>query len=378
MRKPTAPWATVSSEWIERLAQSGRAVDSIERTRREAFLLSHLILAAGVLIAAPLWIVVNGAPTLGESAIFALAQLPLLSVAALLRLDDLKIAQSIAAFGWLALAAACLSVGAHAGAAAPFGGLALIEAILACDLTLVSMVASASLAVLAVAALTAATGGGFFETLLAAPLVLYVVLLARGAAQVETVRARAEARNARDLRLVSEASGDLVIGFDEGGAVSSVVGDAARAYGLDARELMGRGFFQRVHVADRPAFLKLVSDAISSGETVRATLRLRIGHARNELGEFIEPVFHFFEARSSLVEAADDARAACVVCILCDVTAQRHAAERSRRRGARARWPPPARRVSSPMSAMSCARRSTPSSASPKCWRASSSRRSIR
>ncbi|CAN2535285.1 Sensor+histidine+kinase+RcsC [Methylocapsa aurea] len=317
----------MSSEWVERLAQSGRAVDSMERARREAFLLSHLILSAGVLIAAPLWIVINGAPTLGESAIFALAQLPLLSVVALLRLDDLKTAQSVAAFGWLALAAACLFTGDHAGAAAPLGALALIEATFACDLALVSAVASASLAVLAIAALTAAAGGGFLETLLAAPLLLYVVLLARGAARIERVRARAEARDARDLRLVSEAAGDLVLGFDEGGAVSSVVGDAAKAYGLDARELMGRGLFQRVHVADRPAFLKLVSDAIATREPTRATLRLRIGHARNELGEFIEPVFHFFEARSSLVEEAEDARAACVVCILRDVTTQRHAAE---------------------------------------------------
>ncbi len=327
MRKPAAPWATVSNEWIERLAQSGRAIDSMERARREAFLLSHLVLAAGVLIAAPLWIVVNGAPTLGESAIFALAQLPLLSVVALLRLDNLRTAQSIAAFGWLALAAACLFTGAHVGAAAPFGALALIEATFACDLILVSATASAALAMLAVAALTAATGGGFFETLLAAPLVLYVVLLARSAGKVETVRAEAEARNRRDLRLVSEAAGDLVIGFDEGGAVASVVGEAAKAYGLDARELMGRGFFQRVHVGDRPAFLKLVSDAIATGEAMRATLRLRIGHARNERGEFVEPVFHFFEARSSLVEAADGERAAGVVCILRDVTAQRHAAE---------------------------------------------------
>ncbi len=327
MRKPAAPWATVSNEWIERLAQSGRAIDSMERARREAFLLSHLVLAAGVLIAAPLWIVVNGAPTLGESAIFALAQLPLLSVVALLRLDNLKTAQSIAAFGWLALAAACLFTGAHVGAAAPFGALALIEATFACDLALISATAAAALVVLAVAALTAASVGGFFETLLAAPLVLYVVLLARSAAKVETVRAEAEARNRRDLQLVSEAAGDLVIGFDEGGAVASVVGEAAKTYGLDARELMGRGFFQRVHVGDRPAFLKLVSDAIATGEAMRATLRLRIGHARNERGEFVEPVFHFFEARSSLVEAAAGESTAGVVCILRDVTAQRHAAE---------------------------------------------------
>ncbi|WP_246659894.1 sensor histidine kinase [Methylosinus sporium] len=327
LRKPTAPWAAVSSEWIERLAQSGRPIDSMERARREAFLFSHLALAAGVLIAAPLWIVVHGAPTLGESAIFALAQLPLLSVVALLRLDDLKVAQSIAAFGWLALAAACLAAGEHSGAAAPFGALALIEATLALDLTLVTTVAFGALAVLASAALTAADGGGFLETLLAAPLVLYVVLLARCAARVETIRSQAEARSARDLRLVSEAAGDLVIGFDEGGAVSTLIGDAAEAYGLDARELMGRGFFQRVHVGDRPAFLKLVSDAIATGETIRATLRLRIGHSRNEQGEFLEPVFHFFEARSSQMEAAEGESAAGVVCILRDVTAQRHAAE---------------------------------------------------
>ncbi|WP_244613278.1 ATP-binding protein [Methylosinus sp. Ce-a6] len=318
----------MSSEWIERLAQSRRAVDPMERARREAFLLSHLVLAAAVLVAAPLWIVVNGAPTLGESAIFALAQAPLLSVVALLRLDDLKIARSIAAFGWLALAAACLATGEHSGATAPLGALALIEATLAADLALVSAVAAAALAVLAVAALTAANGGGFFAALLAAPLVAYVVLLARGGVRVEQLRARAEARSARDLRLVSEAAGDLVIAFDEGGAVCSIIGEAAKAYGLEARELMGRGFFQRVHVADRPSFLKLVSDAIATGATMRATLRLRIGDARNEAGQFMEPVFHFFEARSSLVETvAEGERGASVVCILRDVTTERHAAE---------------------------------------------------
>jgi cell cycle sensor histidine kinase DivJ len=314
----------MSSEWIERLAQSRLAADPVRRARREAFVLTRLAAAAGVLLATPVWLVVEGAPTLAESALFALAQAPLLSLAALLRFDDLRIARLISIGGWLALAAGSSVLGGHPAVTALLLAVATAEAALSFDATVIAAVAVSALALLTAAAAASTE----WAVLIGAPLVVYLALLATGATRVKRIRALAEEGNARDLRLVTETAGDLVIRFDSGGAVSSIVGDTHKSYALDASELMGRGFFQRVHVADRPAFLKLVSDALATGEPASATLRLRVGSAQNESGQFVEPVFNFFEARACSVESARDGdRSGCVVCILRDVTAAKRADE---------------------------------------------------
>jgi len=109
-------------------------------------------------------------------------------------------------------------------------------------------------------------------------------------------------RNARDLRLLTSAIGDIVVRFDRTGAVSSIVGDMHKTYGLETRDLFGRGFFRRVHVADRPAFLKLVSDAITDNAPAHAVLRLHIGRHRELLGGYLEPVFNYFDARTCHIE----------------------------------------------------------------------------
>ncbi|PWB81922.1 MAG: PAS domain-containing sensor histidine kinase [Methylocystaceae bacterium] len=313
----------------------------MDLARRKAFILSRLVVAASVLLAAPLWIVFNGAPTLPQSAMFALAQTPLLSVVALLRLGKPRLAQAISIFGWIALAAGFVAVaGGDRAVAALLLGVALIEATLTFELAMVATIVATSLALLALdAGLHAVAApmvhdafGDAFGPLraatLGAPLLAYIAMLAVGAIRVERARALLDERNARELRLLTEAIGDLVVRFDEGGAVSSLTGDTRRSYGLDARDLMGRGFFQRVHVADRPAFLKLVSDAIASGALSTATLRLRVSATPSEFGQFVEPVFNFFEARACRVERVrDDDHSRSVVCVLHDVTAARRADE---------------------------------------------------
>ncbi len=337
MRKLSAPWTAVLGDWIEQLARSSLAADPLELTRHKAFILSRLTVAAGVLLAAPLWIVVNGAPTLVESAIFALAQIPLLSVVALLRFKNLRLAQSMSIFGWFALAAAC---GAFArdyhAVAALLLAVALVEAALTFEFAMIAAIVAMSLGLLALDAGLHAIGasaayepfGSTRAAVLGAPLLVYIAILAVGAIRVEQARARVDKRNARDLRLLAETIGDLIIRFDGGGAVSSIVGDVHKAYGLDPRDLMGRGFFQRVHVGDRPAFLKLVSDAISSDAPATAVLRLRVSSVQNESGQFVEPVFNFFEARTCHVEAgAAGDRSGSVICILRDVTAAKRADE---------------------------------------------------
>lgn len=83
-------------------------------------------------------------------------------------------------------------------------------------------------------------------------------------------------------------------------------------------------------MADRPAFLKLVSDAISNELPANAVLRLHIGGAENSGNGYLEPVFNYFDARTCHVESNQGDGAGStglVVCILRDVTAAKRAEE---------------------------------------------------
>ncbi len=62
-------------------------------------------------------------------------------------------------------------------------------------------------------------------------------------------------------RLVNEGFGDLVTRHDAQGAVVAAGPNAPAVLGVPGRALEGRGLFERVHVADRPAYLKALADA---------------------------------------------------------------------------------------------------------------------
>jgi two-component system, cell cycle sensor histidine kinase DivJ len=77
-----------------------------------------------------------------------------------------------------------------------------------------------------------------------------------------------------------------------------------------------------VHVGDRPAYLKLVSDAFGRSEPLAAQMRVQIGSAPAASGRYVEPVFNWFEARARAAAPGD-----LVVCALRDVTATKRAEE---------------------------------------------------
>ena len=197
------------------------------------------------------------------------------------------------------------------------------------------MVAAVTGAILALIAIEVARDPGAPAALAAraeialcvTPLMMYMAALAAGAILVAHARVRRTAQCARFASANRRARGYRA-SFDRTGAVSSIVGDMHRAYGLETRDLFGRGFFRRVHVADRPAFLKLVSDAISADTPAHAVLRLHVGDTENA-GGYREPVFNYFDARTVASKAAADAveNQSPVVCILRDITAAHRAEE---------------------------------------------------
>ncbi|MGD9658478.1 MAG: sensor histidine kinase [Methylocystis sp.] len=302
----------------------------IQEARHRAFIVARLVLAGCILLTTALFLVLQGAPTASESAIFLLAQIPLISVVVLSRTGDLRIARSLSIGGWLATATAvrALMPGYDAFSVALLL-VALIESALTPEIGVVVVIEVVAIAVLALIAgqnlqasrelLTEhAAAAGF----VAATLLLYVAALVYGAVRVEKTRARAAARNDQELMLLTGAVGDILLHLDRAGVVNAVMGDRHRAFDLNRRDLIGREFFQRIHVADRPAFLQLVADAFDGKPTAALAVRVQLGAARIPTGGFFESVFAYFEARmrrapSDAGNGAPDA----VLCALRDANA---------------------------------------------------------
>ncbi|QGM99698.1 HAMP domain-containing histidine kinase [Methylocystis parvus] len=313
----------------------------LESARHRFFVLPRLVVAACILLGAPVWLFLYGAPSASELMIYALAQMPLISVGVLARTGQLRLAQSVSIFGWLAMAVALhgLTQG-YETISITLLTIALVEAALTPEIVMIFVIEAATIDLIALTAGVHMPGQHLsaFErsaslAILAAPLLLYIAFLSVCAIRAENTRTKVDSANARDLRLLTDAIGDIVLHLDRGGAVGMIIGDTHKVYGLDRRDLIGRGFFQRVHIADRPAFLKLVSDAFDQDAPMTTVLRVQVGLAPSASGKYVEPIFNYFDARMCLAQpVADDLNLTNenprpVVCILRDVTAEKRAEE---------------------------------------------------
>jgi two-component system, cell cycle sensor histidine kinase DivJ len=327
-------------QWIDHLVHESVFGHPLDMARHRSFILPRFVISFCVLLGAPIWLFFHGAPTGSQCLIFLLAQVPLVSVGVLARTGNLRLAQSLSIFGWLAMAVAlhALTEGYETISIAILT-IALVEAALTPEIVMIFIIEAAAIDIVAL-------GGGVemggrnaawpapssAPAILAAPLLLYIAFLAVCAIRAENARTNSDSASARDLRLLTDAIGDIVLHLDRSGAVATVIGDTHKTYGLDRRDLVGRGFFQRVHIADRPAFLKLVSDAFEQSGPITTLLRVQVGLEPSESGGYVEPVFNHFDARMCLAQQESDETQSeeappSVVCILRDVTAEKRAGE---------------------------------------------------
>jgi cell cycle sensor histidine kinase DivJ len=308
------------SHWIDPLLHERFAQGPLDRARQRAFIMPRLCFAGLTLLAAPIWLFSYGTPTTGETLFYLFAQAPLLSVVALARSGDLPRARALSAVGWFAMTAALPG----ASLADPPLAVTLLAAGLV-ETALIGGRESVLLVTIAGAALAnflrGAEGVAARDLpLLWMPVLAYLAAALRYAHEAEKIIPRIVDREARETRLLTEALGDIVLQLDRSGAVVDVLGNAHKTYGLNRTELTGRGLFQRVHIADRPAFLKLVSDAHADGMMTVATLRVQVGLAPATAGVCAGPVFKDFDARVWRDQETDF-----VACALHDVTTQRRA-----------------------------------------------------
>ena len=258
---------------------------------------------------APLFLAFHGAPSAWHGFAFLWMASPLLAVVVLSRTGNLAVAQIICVIALLGLALT-FAIGGGLGAALAWLVLVPLEAAL--TLHPVAILLSSAATVLTACGLYLAQNSGMlatgsFETPLESmalllPGIVYGATLAQLAMAAYQLHRKAELIGAARLQTLSDAIGDLVLRHDKSGSVVFASDDSMALFGLQPRQLTGRGFFEHVHVADRPGFLKAIADAAHQRGTVTANLRLLRGAPDAGQAATAEPVFAWIELRARKID----------------------------------------------------------------------------
>ncbi|WP_238183497.1 sensor histidine kinase [Methylobacterium trifolii] len=315
--------------------------DASVRFRHERFLVSRLATGAVMMAALPPYLALRGVPSGIEALAVTSLLLPVLAAVILSRTGRLWIAHAVSSAGLtgLVVCLAGMTGGVNSAAAVWLVAIPLEAVVSGSKRATVAAALLATLGVLAIA------GAAFWmpgmpsvdlSGTIAMPVFAITAIGHIAAQALEQMRnenrwrARMRDNEARDRMLLS-AIDDLVTWHDCNGRVLEASASAGKFVGSDAVRLRGLGLLERVHVADRPAFLQAISDVAARGKpaTVRFRLHVEAAAQRADGARLIHA-----EMRAHRIERDSGATPAMsVVAVTRDVTEnRRHEEELERAR----------------------------------------------
>jgi cell cycle sensor histidine kinase DivJ len=275
--------------YVDALVHPAAQQDALTAARHRTFIAPRLLGSFVALASFPVYIAIRGVPTALEVGVFSWFMGPILIVYYLSRTghyEGAHVLSSLSLTGIAALVALC------AGGIESFAAIWLVVVPLEAAL-------SASRRAVTLAATFALSAGGILLILgvigllpqpvttpeqhnaLAALGIIsatfYSTGLALGAGLLmRTSFSLLHAEEDR-YRLLANTMTDVIVRQGRNGSVSSVSPAAETLIGGQVNELLGNGLFDRVHVADRPAYLAALADAASLNEERVIEFRLRRG-----------------------------------------------------------------------------------------------------
>jgi len=275
--------------YVDALVHPAAQQDALTAARHRAFIAPRLLGSLAALASFPVYVVVRGVPTALEVGVFAWLAAPILIVYYLSHTGRYERAHLLSALALTALAAlVALCTGGIGSFATVWLVVVPVEAALSASRRIVALATGLALAAAGLLLLLGA--GGYLpyavtspdqlNTLAALGIVsatLYAAGLALGAELL--VRTGASLLHAEEdrHRLLAHSMTDVVIRHGRNGSVLSAPRAAESIVGVQASELLGNGLFDRVHVADRPAYLAALADTASLNEERSLELRIRCG-----------------------------------------------------------------------------------------------------
>src|SRR5204863_3774219 len=110
---------------------------------------------------------------------------------------------------------------------------------------------------------------------------LYATGLALGSASLARTSSRLLIVEEDRYRLLARNITDVITRHRRNGTVRFASPAAESLFGVPAKMLLGHGLFDRVHVGDRPAYLKALTDAAAQGDSSSVEFRIRRETAPN-------------------------------------------------------------------------------------------------
>jgi cell cycle sensor histidine kinase DivJ len=314
--------------YVDALVHPAAQQDALTAARHRAFIAPRLIGSFTALASFPVYLAFRGVPSLLEVGVFAWLVAPILLAYFLSRTGNYESAHvlsSLSLTGLVSVVAWC--TGGIGSFAAIWLVVVPLEAALSASRRVVALASSFALGAAGLLMLMSsahvlpppammANANGALAALGIISAALYATGIALGAESLARTSFWLLYAEEDRYRLLARNMTDVITRHGKNGAVLFVSPAAEPLFGVRAGELAGHGLFDRVHVADRPAYLKALADAAALGEPRSVEFRIRRG------AEGEGPMFMWLEMRCQPLdrsaEAADAQRE--VVAVLRDVS----------------------------------------------------------
>ncbi len=278
---------TIIRDCLDALLHPSARYDALTRARHRAFMAPRLLGSLAAFAAFPVYLAMRGAPTALEVAAFAWLIAPILLSWFLSRTGRYDGAHVLSS---LALAGLVMTVAMSTGGIESFAAIWLVivplEAALSASRRVVAFASALALTCTAVlivlghfdmlpASDANIAGRGIFMAFGVASATLYAAGLAFGAESLARTSVALLYVEEDRYRLLARNMSDVISRHRRNGAVQFISPAVGAMLGTQVTRLLGHGLFDRVHVADRPAYLTALSDAARGGEARSVEFRVR-------------------------------------------------------------------------------------------------------
>ncbi len=272
---------------LDALLHPSARYDALTGARHRAFMAPRLLGSLAAFAGFPVYLAMRGAPSALEVAAFTWLIAPILLSWFLSRTGRYESAHLLSS---LALAGLVTMVAIPTGGIESFASVWLvaipIEASLSASRRVVAFAAVLALscagALIAMGAFdvlpavdAGASARGVFTAFGITSATLYAAALAFGAESLSRTGVTLLNSEEDRYRLLARNMSDVISRHRRNGAVEFISPAAEALLGTPLSRLLGHGVFDRVHVADRPAYLTALSDAARGGAGRSVEFRLR-------------------------------------------------------------------------------------------------------
>jgi cell cycle sensor histidine kinase DivJ len=321
---------SIIRDCLDALLHPSACYDALSRTRHRAFMAPRLLGSLAAFAIFPVYLAFRGAPDTLEVAAFAWLIAPILVSWFLSRTGRYEGAHVLSSLSLVGLVmAVAISAGGIESFAAIWLVLVPLEAALSASRRVVAFASVLALSCAAflilggylgvlVPAEASAASRGMLMAFGVASATLYAAGLAFSAEALARTTVSLLTSEEDRYRLLARNMSDVISRHRRNGAVQFISPAAEAMLGIPVTRLTGHGLFDRVHVADRPAYLTALSDVARDGEARSVEFRLRrdVPRAGASSGQVD---FIWVEMRCRLLEQSPASEAE-VVAVMRDIT----------------------------------------------------------